>query len=48
MYFVFLGHYTWLRSGAVGLSVGLFAFLLFERWFQIPLPKGFVERALGF
>jgi hypothetical protein len=26
----------------------VFAFLLFERWFQIPLPKGFVERALGF
>jgi hypothetical protein len=48
LFMVFLGHYTWLRSGAVGLSVGVFAFLLFERWFQIPLPKGFVERALGF
>ena len=48
LFMVFLGHYTWLRSGAVGLSVGLSAFLLFERWFQIPLPKGFVERALGF
>jgi hypothetical protein len=45
---VFLGHYTWLRSGAIGLSVGLFAFVLFERWFQIPLPKGFIERTLGF
>ena len=37
-----------MRSGAIGLSVGLFAFVLFERWFQIPLPKGFIERTLGF
>ena len=48
LFMVFLGHYTWLRSVAVGLSVGLFAFVLFERWFHIPLPKGFVERALGY
>ena len=48
LFMVFLGHYTWLRSVAVGLSVGLLAFVLFERWFHIPLPKGFVERALGY
>ena len=48
LFMVFLGHYTWLRSVTVGLSVGLFAFVLFERWFHIPLPKGFLERALGY
>ena len=48
LFMVYLGHYTWLRSVTVGLSVGVFAFVLFERWFHIPLPKGFLERALGF
>jgi hypothetical protein len=48
LFMVFLGHYKWLRSVTVGLSVGLFSFMLFERWFLIPLPKGFIERALGF
>jgi hypothetical protein len=48
LFMVYLGRYSWLRSGGVGLSVGLFAFVLFERWFQIPLPKGFIERTLGF
>jgi putative tricarboxylic transport membrane protein len=48
LFMKFLGHYTWLRSVTVGLSVGLFAFVLFERWFHIPLPKGFLERALGY
>ncbi|MBC7778655.1 MAG: tripartite tricarboxylate transporter TctB family protein [Proteobacteria bacterium] len=48
VFMVFLGHYTWKRGVTVGVSVGLFAFVLFERWFSIPLPKGFIERALGF
>jgi hypothetical protein len=48
LFMALLGHYTWLRSVTVGVSVGLFAFMLFERWFSIPLPKGFVERAFGF
>jgi putative tricarboxylic transport membrane protein len=47
LFMVFIGHYRWLRRAAVGAGVGVFAFVLFERWFSIPLPKGFVERALG-
>jgi hypothetical protein len=44
----FVGHYGWLRSALVGGSVALIAFMLFEIWFKIPLPKGPVERMLGY
>lgn len=42
------GQYSWLRSLVVGLAVSVSAFVLFEIWFKIPLPKGPVERLLGF
>lgn len=42
------GKYSWLRSVAVGLGVSVSAFLMFEIWFKIPLPKGPLERLLGF
>jgi hypothetical protein len=44
----FQGHYRWLIALAVGASVPVAIFLLFEVWFLIPLPKGPVERLLGF
>lgn len=44
----FVGRYSWLRSILVGLGVGVAAFLLFEVWFKIPLPKGPVETWLGY
>ncbi len=48
LFMSFAGHYGWLRSAAVGLAVSLSAFVMFELWFKIPLPKGPVERLLGF
>jgi hypothetical protein len=42
------GHYSWLRSVAVGLAVSVTAFVLFEMWFKIPLPKGPFERLIGY
>lgn len=44
----FAGRYSWLRSVAVGGGVSVIAFLLFEVWFKIPLPKGPVENLIGF
>ena len=44
----FAGHYGSLRSAIVGLAVAGSAFVLFEIWFKIPLPKGPLERLLGF
>ena len=32
----------------VSLGVPLLFFLVFERWFLVPLPKGLIERLLGF
>ena len=43
-----VGKYSWLRSIVVGLAVAASAFVLFEIWFKIPLPKGPVEHLLGF
>ena len=43
-----LGKYSWVRSVVVGGSVGVIAFLLFEIWFKIPLPKGPLEALLGY
>jgi hypothetical protein len=44
----FVGKYSWLRSVIVGGSVSLLAFMMFEIWFKIPLPKGPLERLLGY
>jgi len=44
----FAGHYTWLRSAAVCALVSVTAFVMFEIWFKIPLPKGPIEALIGF
>ena len=43
-----LGGYRWGLVAAVSIGVPLLTFMLFERWFMIPLPKGPVEDLLGF
>ena len=42
------GKYRWSITALVSLAVPAVIFLLFELWFLIPLPKGPVERLLGF
>jgi hypothetical protein len=42
------GKYGWAAAGAVSVGVPLVFFVVFERWFLVPLPKGPVERMLGF
>jgi putative tricarboxylic transport membrane protein len=42
------GPYRWLITLPVAVAVPLLFFLVFERWFVVPLPKGPIERALGF
>ena len=42
------GKYSWLRSAVVGLAVSVSAFVMFEIWFKIPLPKGPLERLIGY
>ncbi|MBL8333324.1 MAG: tripartite tricarboxylate transporter TctB family protein [Rubrivivax sp.] len=41
------GRYGWAPVAAVSLGVPAVVFLVFERWFLVPLPKGPLERWLG-
>ena len=43
-----LGNYQWLVAIPVGVVVPILTFLMFEVWFLVPLPKGPVEKLLGF
>jgi len=36
------------RAGLVGFGTALALFMMFERWFLVPLPKGPLEAMLGF
>lgn len=42
------GRYRLPATAAIAFGVPLVAFLVFERWFLVPLPKGPIERMLGF
>ena len=42
-----LGKYVWWKVAAVSLGTVVVFYLVFEIWFKVPLPKGFVERLLG-
>jgi putative tricarboxylic transport membrane protein len=42
------GKFGWGLSAAVAVGVPLAFFLVFERWFLVPLPKGPIENMLGF
>jgi putative tricarboxylic transport membrane protein len=43
-----LGHYGWGMVAAVAVGVPVATFLVFEKWFLVPLPKGPIEALLGF
>jgi hypothetical protein len=42
-----LGHYGWSLIVAISAGVPIAIYLLLERWFLIPLPKGPIEDFLG-
>jgi hypothetical protein len=42
------GKYRWPATIAVAIGVPAAIFALFELWFLVPLPKGPIERLLGF
>lgn len=43
-----LGRYSWLVVLGVAIGMPLVTFIVFERWFLVPLPKGPIEEMLGF
>jgi len=42
-----LGKYNWTLTLAVAIGVPVLSFLMFEKWFLVPLPKGPLEDFLG-
>ena len=42
-----IGRYSWLVVAAIAIGVPILTFILFERWFLVPLPKGPLEDWLG-
>lgn len=42
------GKFSWPVTTLTAIGVPLGAFMLFERWFLVPLPKGPIELMLGF
>jgi hypothetical protein len=42
------GKYGWLPALAVSAGLPIVLFLVFEKWFLVPLPKGPIENLLGF
>ncbi len=42
------GHNGVLKSIGVGIGVPLVLFMMFEKWFLVPLPKGPLEAMLGY
>ncbi len=43
-----LGQYGWRMVALLSVAVPVLAFVVFERWFMVPLPKGFLEELLGY
>jgi hypothetical protein len=42
-----LGKYPWWKVAAVSLGAAVVFYLVFEIWFQVPLPKGPMEGFFG-
>jgi ABC-type sugar transport system permease subunit len=42
-----IGRYSWLMVLAISIGVPVVTYILFERWFLVPLPKGPLEDWLG-
>ena len=42
-----LGKYLWWKVAAVSIGTVVVFYFIFEKWFQVPLPKGPLENLLG-
>jgi putative tricarboxylic transport membrane protein len=42
-----LGKYAWWKVVGVSLGTAVVIYLVFEKWFKVPLPKGPLENLLG-
>src|SRR5262245_57806305 len=47
-YMRWIGRHSWLAVVVLSIGVPVVTFLVFEVWFLVPMPKGFVEAWLGY
>jgi hypothetical protein len=47
VFMTWLGKYRWKITAAVSVGVPVAVYLMFEKWFLVPLPKGPIEGLLG-
>ena len=43
-----VGRHSWMTTAGLALAIPLVTFLVFEKWFLVPLPKGPLEAWLGY
>jgi hypothetical protein len=48
LYMRWIGRHAWWLVLALSLGIPLVTFVIFERWFLVPMPKGPLEDWLGF
>jgi hypothetical protein len=46
-FMIWLGKYGWAKSLAIAMGVPVVTYVMFEKWFLVPLPKGPIEYWLG-
>jgi len=47
-YMRWIGRHRWVTTVLVAIGIPVAAFLIFEVWFLVPLPKGPLETRLGY
>ena len=47
-YMRWIGRHSWVQVVALSVAFPLVTFVVFERWFLVPMPKGPLEALLGF
>jgi hypothetical protein len=47
-YMRWIGRHSWLSVVLVSLAIPVATFLVFEKWFLVPMPKGPIEAWLGY
>jgi putative tricarboxylic transport membrane protein len=48
LYMRWIGRHRWSAVLALSIAIPLVTFVIFERWFLVPLPKGPLEAWLGY
>lgn len=47
-YMRWVGRHSWVAVVAIALAIPIGSFLVFEKWFLVPMPKGPLEQWLGY